>query len=61
MTLSIKDPEADRLARALVQARPANMAGLFLLILFVWVSCLAFGILMDPNFPDDVSVSLDQK
>jgi hypothetical protein len=61
MTPSIKDPDADRLARALVQARPAKMARLFLLILFVWVSCWLSEILIDRNFPDDVSVSLDQK
>jgi hypothetical protein len=36
----------------------AKMLGILLLILFIWVSCVLLEILIDPNFPDDVSVSL---
>ena len=44
----------------LFQAWPAKMLGLFLLILFIWVGCVLLEILIDPNFPDDIPVSLDR-
>jgi hypothetical protein len=42
----------------LFQGWPARILGLFLLILCIWVSCVLLAILIDPYFPDDVSVSL---
>ena len=45
---------------SLLQAWPAKMLGRFLLILFIWVSCVLLEILTDPNFPDDIPVSLDR-
>jgi len=42
----------------LFQAWP--VLGLFLLILFIWVSCVLLEILINPNFPDDIPVSLDR-
>ncbi len=46
--------------RSLVlQAWPAKMLRLFLLILFIWLGCVLLEVLIDPNFPDDMPVSLD--
>jgi hypothetical protein len=44
----------------LFKAWPAKMLGLFLLILFIWASCVLLEILIDPNFPDDIPVNHDR-
>jgi hypothetical protein len=44
----------------LLQAWPAKIFGLLVPILFVWLSFVLLAILIDPNFPDDVSVNFDR-
>ena len=48
------------LVAELVSSVAGQDARLFLLILFIWVSCVLLEILTDPNFPDDIPVSLDR-